>query len=69
MDKDLDTKWYNAFKAVNEAILSFVLMNQAKVSVWSGSEDAAGAQAFFESIAEQAMSGHTPSSGSASAPV
>lgn len=52
MDKALDTKWYEAFRTVNESILSFVLMNNAKVSTWSGSEDGAGAQAFFESIAE-----------------
>jgi hypothetical protein len=68
MDKDLDAKWYNAFRATNEAILSFVLMNMTKVSVWSGKEDAAGAQAFFESIAESAMSGQVPSAGGASAP-
>jgi hypothetical protein len=68
LDKDLDTKWYTAFKALTEAILSFVLMNLGKVSKWSGSEDAAGAQAYLESITEQAMSGVVPSSGSSSAP-
>jgi len=43
LNKDLDTKWFEAFKAVNQAILSFVLMNTAKVSTWSGSQDGSGA--------------------------
>ncbi len=43
LNKDLDTKWFEAFKAVNQAILSFVLMNAAKVSTWSGSQDGSGA--------------------------
>lgn len=67
MDKELDSKWYSAFRTTNEAILSFVLMNMAKVSVWTGKEDAAGAQAYFESIAEQCMSGQVPSAGGATA--
>lgn len=43
LNKDLDTKWFEAFKAVNQAILSFVLINTAKVSTWSGSQDGSGA--------------------------
>lgn len=57
LDKDLDTKWYNAFKDLNAAILAFILMKLSTISTWSGKEDPSAASAYFESIADQAMSG------------
>lgn len=57
LDKDLDTKWFNAFKDLNAAILSFILMKLSTISTWSGKEESSSAQAYFESIADSAMSG------------
>lgn len=63
MDKDLDTKWYNCFKELCGAFHSFVLKNSSNIAVWRGKEDAAGAEAYFNSIADACMKGEAPSSG------
>ncbi len=57
MEKELDTKWYNALKDVNSAILAFVLKKLNVVSAWTGKEPASGAQEYFNSIVDVCLSG------------
>ena len=52
--------WYNSFKDLNQAILSFVLKNKEHMH-FKGSEDFDGAQAWFESVQTAAMKGEAPS--------
>lgn len=59
LDKEPDTKWFTAFKDLNAAILAFILKKMSTISTWAGKEDPSGAQAYFDSIAEAAMSGQT----------
>lgn len=67
LEKDLDTKWYQSFKELNDHILAFVLSNSSVVSQWRGKEDPAGAEAFFNELLESAMAGQMPTDGSAPA--
>jgi hypothetical protein len=57
LEKDLDTKWYNALKDVNSAILGFILKKLTVISTWTGKEAASGAQDYFNSIADASLSG------------
>lgn len=66
LGKDQDSKWYNAFKDLNSAILGFVLKKLGSISKWSGKEDQSGAAAYFNSIADACMKGETPSDGASS---
>jgi len=68
IDKDLDTKWYNAYKDICNAVLAFVLERVSTVRVWSSKEPAAGAEAYFKSIMDAAVSGKVPESSSSNAP-
>ena len=50
MDKELDTAWYNAFADASKAFFDYVNKNLDSLCA-TGSEDASGAEAFFNSIA------------------
>lgn len=57
LDKELDTKWYNAYKDLCSSILNFVLQRVDTVGVWSGKEPSTGAEEFFKTISQAAISG------------
>jgi hypothetical protein len=67
LDKELDTKWYNSFRDLNQSMMSFVLQHMPQLVAWPGKEDANGAEAFFHSVLEKAMKGEAPSAGGAPA--
>jgi len=50
LDKEADTKWFNAYKDLNAAILAFILKRLDSISRWTGKEAAAGAESYFNSI-------------------
>jgi len=68
LEKDLDTKWYNSFKELNNAIKSFVLMHMKNIISWSGKESADSAEEYYMSIIESCMKGEVPASGAGGAP-
>lgn len=61
-DNEASTAWYNAYKNLFDAVGNFLKENCNEVLNWSGSEDGAGAAAFFASDESAAVS-------SSSAPV
>ena len=68
LDKEPDTKWFNAFKDLNSAILAFVLKRLTTITTWSGKESATNAKDFFNSIIDAALEGQTPYSGGSQVP-
>ena len=70
MDKELDTKWFQAYSDLCQAVVDFVLERVESIGVWRGKQAADGAEAYFNSIADACMSGQAPSGGSSvAAPV
>lgn len=49
LDKELDTKWFEAYKDLCEAQFNFVVSRKDTITKWTGTEDASGAAAFFTS--------------------
>lgn len=46
LDKDLDTKWFNALSAVCEAHFKFAIKNIDSVTKWTGSSNVGVEQSF-----------------------
>ena len=46
--KDEEKEWFEAFNTVMEAFNGFLLPRSATICDWSGTQDGAGAAAFFE---------------------
>ena len=67
MEKELDTKWYESFRDLKDAIKSWTLSQISNIINWPGKEDPAGAVAYFNSVVEAAMQGNVPAAGGAPA--
>lgn len=67
LEKDLETKWYNSFKDLNQAIKAFILSNMREIINWKGKESADSAGAYFDSIHEACMRGELPAGGAGGA--
>ena len=55
LEKPLDTAWYQAYFDLIDTAIDFIVKRAENICDWTGKAD--GAQAFFEGIAQQVMSG------------
>lgn len=47
LEKELDSKWFNAYKDLCEAQFNFIALRKDSITKWTGAEAGTGAQAAF----------------------
>ena len=65
-DKEAHTKWTNAYTDLASAIKDFIIPKKENILSWTGTEDGAGAKAFYEA---ECNSASTASSSGPAKPV
>lgn len=66
LEKELDTAWYHAYFALAKAVTDFFIERCDGIAEWNGKDDAAGAEAFFKSLASGSAA---PAQAATAAPV
>jgi len=61
LEKEADTKWYTAYLDLAQSVHDFLVERCDGIQDWTGKEDAAGAEAYFNETVEAVKGGNLPS--------